>query len=214
MEPADEATGAGRTVEEAAHAGAQQLGLRPSEAVVDVLQEPGRGWLGLGGREARVRVRRPTKGQAAERFLRGLAAAAASSIEVAVTAPEMEGAGWVVGIFTEDAGRWIGRGGQTLEALRTVTEVVSSRITGSRERLLLDVAGYRERREEELRDAALRAADRARRLGREVVLDPMPAADRRVVHMAASEVEGVETRSIGEEPTRRVVIAPAKRDPG
>ena len=214
MESAGEATGVGRTVEEAASAAAQQLGLRPAEGVVEILQEPGRGWLGLGAREARVRVRRPTKGQAAERFLRGLGATAGSPIDVAVAAPEAEGADWSVGVVTDDAGRWIGRGGQTLEALRTVTEVVATRVSGSRERLLLDVAGYRERREEELRDAARRAADRARRLGREVVLDPMPAADRRVVHLAAREVEGVETRSIGEEPARRVVIAPAKREPG
>lgn len=196
-------------MEDATVAGAAQLGVRPDEAVVEVLQEPGRGWLGLGGREARVRVRRPSKGEAAERFLLRLGAVAGCVVDVVVTGPE-EGRPWGVAIMPEDAGRWIGRGGQTLDALCTIVDVVATRMSGSRERLDVDIAGYRERHEEELRAAARRAAERARRLGREIVLDPMPAAERRVVHLAAADVEGVETRSVGEEPWRRVVIVPKR----
>jgi spoIIIJ-associated protein len=207
----EEAVGAGRTIEDAMEAAASRLGLRPGEGIAEVLQEPGRGWLGLGTREARVRLRRPTKGEAAATFLRGLASAVGTQVEVEVHAASEGTTTWDIGVLTEDAGRWIGRGGQTLEALRTIADVVAVRVSGSRDRLNVDVGGYRGRRERELRDAARRAADRARRLGREVMMDPMPANERRLVHLAAREVEGIETRSVGEEPLRRVVIAPSHR---
>lgn len=200
----------GRSVEEAVAAGARALGIRPEEARVEVLQEAGRGWLGIGGRDARVRVSRPSKGDAARRFLEEFARRLGAEADVEVEGPVDPEAPWVIGVATADAGRWIGHRGQTLEALRTLTDVVATRVSGSRDRLALDVGGYRERHEHELRETARRAAERARRLGRDIMLDPMPAADRRVVHLAAREVGGVETSSVGEEPLRRVVIAPQR----
>jgi spoIIIJ-associated protein len=115
-----------------------------------------------------------------------------------------------VTVATEDAGRWIGHRGQTLDALRVICDSAATRISGSRERLVLDVGGYRERREHALQEMAVRAAERARRLGRDVALEPMSAADRRIVHLAVRDVPGVSSESIGEEPHRRVVITPAR----
>jgi spoIIIJ-associated protein len=207
---ADEAIGTGRSVDEAAAAAAAQLGLRPEDAELETLDEGGRGWLGLGAREARVRARRPSKGAAARRFLEGLARVLGTSVDVEVQAPAAAGEPWCVTVATEDAARWIGHRGQTLEALQVLCEAAAARVSGSRERLVLDVGGYRERREHALREMALRAAERARRLGRQVALEPMPAADRRIVHLAVREVPGVVTASVGEEPRRRVVISPRR----
>lgn len=203
-----EAVAAGRTRDEAAVAAAAMLGLSPGDVELETLEEGSRGWLGLGGREARVRARRPDKGTAARRFIEGLAGVFGSEVDVEVQSPSEDGAPWSVSVATEDAGRWIGYRGQTLDAVRVVCDAASTRLSGSRERLVVDVGGYRERRENALREMALRAADRARRLGRQVALEPMPPADRRIVHLAVQDVEGVATESVGEEPNRRVVIVP------
>jgi len=205
-----EAVAGGRSVEEATAIAASRLGLRAEEAEVDVLEEGGRGWLGLGARDARVRVRRPTKGVAADRFLRRLAEHLGSAVEVGVGAPDGEAGVWSLMVATEDAGRWIGYRGQTLDAVRVWCDAAATRVSASRERLSVDVGGYRERREQALRVLAERAAGEVRRLGREVALDPMIPADRRVVHLALQESEGVRTESVGEEPRRRVVVLPAR----
>ena len=203
-----EAVAAGRTREEAAAAAAAMLGLRVDEVELETLEEASRGWLGLGGREARVRARRPGKGMAARRFVEGLAGVFGTEVDVEVQAPTAEGEPWSITVATEDAGRWIGYRGQTLDAVRTLCDAAATRLSGSRERLVLDVGGYRERREHALREMALRAAERARRYGRQVALEPMPPADRRIVHLAVQDVAGVTTESAGEEPNRRVVIVP------
>jgi spoIIIJ-associated protein len=203
-----EAVGTGRTVEEAAAAASGALGLRPEEAELETLEEGGRGWLGLTTREARVLARRPRKGIAAGRFVEGLARAWGISVDVEVQAPGAEGDPWSVTVATEDAARWIGHRGQTLEALQVLCDAAATRVSGSRERLVVDVGGYRERREHRLREVARQAAERARRLGRQVALEPMPAAERRVVHLAVREVPGVTSESVGEEPHRRVIVAP------
>ena len=203
-----ETVGAGRTVDEAVTAAAARLGIRPDETVVEVLDEGGRGWLGLGARDARVRVSRLSKGEAARRFVEGVARFLGSSVAVEAQAPAAEGEPWSVTVATQDAARWIGHRGQTLDALRVLCDASASRASASRDRLVMDVGGYRERREQGLREMAKRAAERALRLCREVALEPMPAADRRVVHLAVSEVAGLRTESVGEEPNRRVVITP------
>lgn len=203
-----ETVATGRTVEEAAALGAAELGLRVEEAAVEVLETGGKGWLGLGTQRARVRVARPSKGEAAGRFVEGLAALMGSAVDVEVQAPSGEGEPWQVSVATADAARWIGHRGHTLEAVRVVCDAAAARVSGSRERLVLDVGGYRERREHMLQAMAKMAADRARRQGREVVLEPMNPADRRIVHVTVQEIPGVESASQGEEPTRRVVIRP------
>ncbi len=198
----------GRTVDEAVASGAGQLGIRPEDADIEVLEEGAKGWLGLGAQRARVRVARPSKGSAASRFIQQLATILGMEVDVDVQSPESEGEPWQVAVATEDAGRWIGHRGQTLEALRVLCDAAATRSSGSRDRLVLDVGGYRERREQMLRSMAILAAQRAIRLGREIVLEPMSPADRRVVHLAVQEVAGAESQSRGEEPGRRVVVRP------
>lgn len=199
----------GRTVGEATAVGASRLGLRADEVDVEVLQEAGRGWLGLGSREARVRVRRPSKGAAAERLLVKLAEHLGSVVDIEIDSPEGEPPCWSLRISTADAARWIGYRGQMLEAIRVWCDAAATRVSGCRDRMLLDVGGYRDRRETALRVMAERAAARVRQSGKEIALEPMTSGDRRIIHGALQGAPGVRTESIGLEPHRRVVVRPA-----
>lgn len=106
-----------------------------------------------------------------------------------------------------DLGLLIGKHGQTIDALQSVANAASFRSGGGKP-VTIDAAGYRERRRATLEGIAVRAAEEAAS-GRRVLLEPMTAAERKVVHERLKEVAGVETSSEGTEPNRYVVVAPA-----
>lgn len=111
-----------------------------------------------------------------------------------------------------DMGVLIGRHGSTLDALQFLVGVINARKKLADYRVVIDVEGYRDRRERQLQDLARRSAARAQREGREVVLSPMSAVDRRVIHLTLADRYDVKTYSEGEEPDRCVVVAPGDRD--
>ena len=200
----------GRTVEEALDAAARQLGVDREALEARVVVEPSRGWLGLvGQRDAVVQARvRPTKARFAVAFLDELARRAGLAARVTVEETQdrivarMEGG--------PELGALIGRHGAALDALQYLLNVAAARVSDERRRVHLDVAGYRERRRQALERLALRMAERARRTRRPVALEPMPAAERRVVHLALQNHPEVRTESTGTEPHRRVVIVPRR----
>jgi spoIIIJ-associated protein len=106
-----------------------------------------------------------------------------------------------------DAGLLIGKHGQTIDALQYVSNAAVHR-RGVGKSVTVDVAGYRERRRTTLEGIAMRAADRARS-GERVLLEPMTAVERKVVHERLQDVAGVQTESEGTEPNRYVVVLPA-----
>jgi spoIIIJ-associated protein len=106
----------------------------------------------------------------------------------------------------EALGALIGRKGERLSALQHLVNLMLSRKMGEWTRVLVDVEDYRGRRERQLRDIAMRAADRVSETGKMLQLEPMPALERRWVHLALRNHPAVVTQSIGEEPQRRVVI--------
>lgn len=108
----------------------------------------------------------------------------------------------------DDYGLLIGKRGQTIDALQLLCYQAAFRGMRERKRVILDVAGYRERRREVLTARADRAADRALDENRSVELDAMSAQERRVVHEHLKDRTGVETYSEGDEPRRCVVVAP------
>lgn len=108
-----------------------------------------------------------------------------------------------------DMGVLIGRRGSTLNALQFLIGVINARKKLVDYRVVIDVESYRDRREKQLIDQAKRDAAKVAREGREKVLQAMPAAERRVIHLALAEWEDVVTYSEGKEPDRCVVIAPA-----
>jgi spoIIIJ-associated protein len=105
-------------------------------------------------------------------------------------------------------GALIGRKGERLSALQHLVNLMLSRRMGGWTRVLVDVEDYRGRRERQLRDLALRAAARVVETGKMLQLEPMPALERRWVHIALRDNPGVATQSIGEEPNRRIVVLP------
>lgn len=108
----------------------------------------------------------------------------------------------------EDYGLLIGKRGQTIDALQLLCYQAAFRGLRERKRVVVDAAGYRERRRETLESRADRAAEQALTNNRVVEMDPMSAQERRVVHERLKGRSGVETYSEGDEPNRCVVVAP------
>ncbi len=131
--------------------------------------------------------------------------------EVTLRAPETPGDGLgrasaVLDVNGDDLGLLIGRRGSTLAALQYMVNVMVNRKMRSRVLVNIDAEHYKRRREEALQGLARRMADRVRQTGRSVTLEPMPAAERRIVHLTLTEDEGVTTGSTGEGESRKVVI--------
>jgi spoIIIJ-associated protein len=112
----------------------------------------------------------------------------------------------------EDVGLLIGRRGQTIDAVQLLCYRAAFRGLQERKRVVVDAAGYRERRQEAIEGQADRAADRAHKSGKEIELEPMTPSERRVVHQHLKDRPGVETFSEGEEPERSVIVAPLLSD--
>jgi spoIIIJ-associated protein len=101
----------------------------------------------------------------------------------------------------------IGRRGETLAALQLLIHLVISKQADTRDRVVIDVEGYRQRREENLRSMAQRIADQVRTSGRSIMLEAMPPNERRIVHMALADFDDISTESEGEGDQRRVVVS-------
>lgn len=140
---------------------------------------------------------------AAEEFVGGLLEAMGVAAEVG-TAVDTDTAH--VDITGEDLGALIGRRGQALDALQELTRTAVQRKLRARVRLLVDVEGYRARRRDSLADYARSIAERAKERGTEIELEPMTAYERKIVHDAVAEIDGVSSFSEGEEPNRKVVV--------
>jgi len=151
--------------------------------------------------------------ETATEFLRTLIEGMDIDAEVTVREPETaadgEGrASAVLDIEGEDLGLLIGRRGTTLSALQYMVNVMLTRKLNSRVIITVDVERYHRRREETLQNLAQRMADRVSNSGRPMTLEPMPASERRIIHLALSEDEDIETGSVGQGDERKVVIRP------
>ena len=206
---------AARTVEEARELGLKELGVDLEEAEVEILSlgKPPR-FLGLGAEPARVKVRRiaPGSGMApaaveiVSHILQSAGAAAAATLR---TANDPQSGGPLIDIAGEDSGLLIGRKGETLRALQFIVNLMVRKRAGEMStRVILDIEKYRERRHNSLQAMALRVAERVLASGRGIELEPMSAAERRVVHMALADHPRVVTQSAGMGEDRKVTVAP------
>jgi spoIIIJ-associated protein len=144
----------------------------------------------------------------AREFLAGLVGAFGA--EGAVEVREVDEETVELAVRGGDLGLLIGPRGVTLGAIQEVTRTVVQRRTGGRHgRILVDVGGYREKRRMALGRFAREIAAEVKATGVRKALEPMSAADRKVVHDTVNEIEGVSTTSEGEDPARRVVIEPS-----
>ena len=147
-------------------------------------------------------------GELGEEFLRGLVSA--FGVEGTVARHELDGGDTIeLAVEGRDLGMLIGPRGQTLAAIQELTRTVVQRKAGDNHpRLVVDVGGYRMERRQALERFTRDVAAQVIASGMERVLEPMPPADRKVVHDTANTIDGVSTTSEGEDPRRRVVILP------
>ena len=207
----------GRTVDEAIDKAAQQLGVAREDVEVVVLDKGRAGIFGVGAELARVRVSVADVDavdlakRTIEDLLREMGVSATVGLPERSGSKDDDDPGTLsFNIDGEDAGLLIGRRGETLSSLQFVLNFILSRKTQSRVMVSLDVEGYRERRNEVLRSMAARMAERATMSGRSVAMEPMPARERRIVHMALADHARVTTESVGEGEERRVTIVPKR----
>jgi len=204
------------SIEEAVEAALQELGISEQEARIEVVQEPRAGVLGIGAHEAVVRVRVVSPDVDPE-DLEEQADSAADFLEEllghmgidAVAEPNLHGDHMyvdIVGDDEDDMGLLIGHHGKTLDAIQELTRMVVGRHLDERVRVIVDVEDYRKRRETRLEEHAVDVAARVLRSGVEEALEPMNPFERKIVHDAVAQIDGVESSSRGEEPDRAVVI--------
>ncbi len=202
---------AARTVDEAVAEALEKLQVQLDEVEVTVLDEGSKGFLRLlGSKMARVAVsKKPpieeVKLEAALEFIKRLLEKMGFSAEVDGS---VEDGSIKLDINGKDLGLLIGRRGQTLDSLQYLTTLAVNRQGGEWVRILLDIGEYRAKREETIRYLARKSAEKASLTGRRVPLEPMNAAERRIVHQAVQGFDGIETQSEGQEPHRRVVVLP------
>ena len=145
-------------------------------------------------------------GTAAVAFMEGLTTALGADATVAV---KVDGIELDVTVTGNELGLLVGPGGRTLNAVQDLARVAAQRRLGDHEtRLRVDVAGYRERREAALGSFARDVAEQVVSSGTARSLEPMTSADRKVVHDVLNEIDGVTTRSVGEDPDRRIIVDP------
>ena len=202
-----------RSVDEAIAEALQELNADRDDVQIEILDEGNKGFLGiLGSKQAKVRVEliekpEANKLEAALEFARELLSKMGISAEVQ---GEEDSESIKLQIDGDDLGILIGRRGQTLDSLQYIVSLAVNRQTeGEWNRIQIDVGDYRVRREESLRSLASRAASKVEKNGRRLALDAMNAAERRIIHQALQDFPGVETRSEGQDPYRRVVILPS-----
>ncbi len=146
-------------------------------------------------------------GEQLHSLLVGLLASGDLDVQAEVT--EVSGRYVNIKLDGKDVAFLVGKHGEVLNALQYLLNIIAARKVGNGVRATLDGNDFRKRREDKLAAHAKMVADEVIKRGEEAVLDAMPAFDRRIVHKALGEYPGVSTYSEGEEPNRRVVIAPA-----
>jgi spoIIIJ-associated protein len=118
---------------------------------------------------------------------------------------------WILNISGKNVTNLIGRRGDTLASLQYILRLMLSRHMQRRASVIVDVAEYKLRRTDRLRQLATRMADQAIKQGRTVALEPMPPNERRIIHLTLKEREDVQTKSVGEGTARKVTISPARQ---
>ena len=203
-----------RTVEEAIELALKELDVDRDEAEVEILSRGKSGFLGIGAELARVRVTKIAQGASAasiavDALSNILQAANVNVSRTLRSANDPDVGGPIIDLSGEDSGLLIGRRGQTLQALQFLVNIIVRQKMGESVRVMLDVERYRERRESSLRDMATKVAARVVQTNRSVTLEPMPPADRRVVHTTLADYPGVATESTGERDYRKVTVMPS-----
>ena len=207
-----------KTVEEAVQIALEQLGVAEDQVEIDVLKKGKSGVLGVGSEEALVVVKLFEQSQEdgdvvriATDVLKALIKAMGIEAEVFAARVAQDELPVSLDIEGEDLGILIGRRGQTLTSLQYIVRLIVAEKLKTWVPINVDVAGYKKRRYESLQGLALRLAEQVKTSRRSINLEPMPADERRIIHMALSGNAYVTTESTGQGDMRKVVLLPKKR---
>lgn len=148
---------------------------------------------------------------AAEKFLQDIFKH--MNLNVKIESKELE-EGQMLNLYGENLGVLIGKHGQTLDALQYLVNLAANRHQRQRIHFIIDVENYRGRRTETLQNLAKTLADKAVRLNQDVRLEPMNRHERKVIHTALQDNDSVSTYSVGEDPSRYIIISPKKYEKG
>ncbi|MDF2921098.1 MAG: DNA-binding protein [Paenibacillaceae bacterium] len=196
----------GKTVEEAVKLGLSQWNVPESRVKVEVLVQAAKGLFGLfGAKDAQVRLELiPDAVEEAVAFLDEVF----STMKVNASIERKDDRdGILLNVTGGELGILIGRRGQTLDSLQYLVNIVANRYSDKHIRIILDAEQFRERRRKTLEELSARLATRVVRTKKDVVLEPMSPADRKVIHFQLQDHPSVRTYSKGDEPNRRVVIS-------
>ncbi len=198
----------GKTMDEALAKAITNLGIKKENASVEVIEEPNNGILGFfGTKNARLLVKADKNpGEYIESYLKELINYMGIEGTVNVYEDDMKLKAEING---QDVGTLIGRRGRTLSDIQYLLSVVLRRqFNNYKKMIIIDIENYRERREKTLTQLAKSVARRVNNEECEIELEPMTPQERRVIHLALQDHKGVTTRSVGDEPYRKVVIVP------
>ena len=199
-----------KTIEDAALEGAAKLGVAREDVEIEVLEEPKKGFFGMGAVPAKVKVTYILKPlEAARNFIETLMADLEIQAEIQI---HDDGNGEsLITIEGEGASILIGHHGDTLEAFQYLVNLAANKKDDEERqytRITVNIENYREKREETLRKLAAKMAAKVKKSGRNIALEPMNAYERRIIHAEIQKIEGVSTNSVGSEGNRRVIIFP------
>lgn len=199
----------GKTVEEAIETGLNELGITKDQADIRILEEGKKKLFGAVKARVEIAVREEEKkltdGERTVVFLEGLF----KLLDIdAKTELVGEGDKVEINVTASNTNSVIGKRGATLDAIQTLAGAVANTGREDYKRVVVDCENYRENREVTLSKLAENLAQKAIRLGKKIKLEPMNPYERRIIHAALSEREGVKTESEGKEPNRYIVVVP------
>ena len=197
-----------KTKEEAIRIALEELGVKEEQAIIEILEEPSKGFLGILAKPALVRVSvEDSLTNRVKAFLNQILEA--MEIEAEIVLNETEDC-IHINLNGTDLGILIGRRGDTMDALQYLISLAVNRGQEVRKKIFLDIEDYRAKREVTLQNLAMKLADKAVLRGRNVVLEPMSSLERRIIHTALQSRNDVSTFSEGEEPYRKIIITPKR----
>lgn len=200
-----------KSIEEAKDLALKEFDVDCARISFEILEEPRRGLFGKIKGEAKVSASyEPTKADIAASYIKQVLTKMDINNSIKIT--EIDG-GAQIDIEGDAGGTIIGRRGETLDAIQYLTSMVCNKNDKEYYRINVDSCGYREKRKETLEELAVKISKSVLKNGRTAALEPMNPYERRIIHSAVSTVEGVSSRSIGEEPYRKVVISSNVKKP-
>ncbi len=227
MSTTNKVTVTAKTIDDAVRSALSQLNTTEDQVNIKVIQEPSKGFLGIGARDAVVEVEKlsiddqkaekevgdqqlsQTSNQSiirAKDYLIGILHEMGLEVEISLDR-DQEGY-YIFNLSGKRLGLMIGRRGQTLDSLQYLTNLVANKGEKEYQRIIIDPENYRARRQKTLEELAERLAHKAMKTKKEVLLEPMNPAERKIIHTYLQDVEGISTRSEGEGKQRRIIIYP------